>query len=82
MGLIFGSHDSTPSVLQFPLSLIQNETSDAPNVKRTKLESEENKTIASKLSNNEYTNVNQIEVLSLLYYGDIRMIYLLLRKQY
>ena len=42
----------------------QTELSDTPNIKRTKTESlDEPRTIALKLSSNDYTSVNQIEVV-------------------
>jgi hypothetical protein len=57
------SRDPLPSVMNFLLPIPQNEAVEAPNVKRAKLEaSEESRTFADKLSNNEYTNIGQIEV--------------------
>jgi hypothetical protein len=56
------SGDSDPSVLRYPLPA-PSEISVAPNGKRTKLEpTEQVRTIASKLEDSEYTNLNQLEV--------------------
>jgi hypothetical protein len=81
-GKLIVSHDSTPSVLQFPLPTLQSELSDTPSMKRTKTESEEIRTITSKLSSNEYTNINQIEVFYSWYHVNLRTILLLLQREY
>jgi hypothetical protein len=63
------SHDSTPSVLHFPLPATQIEAPDIPNLKRSKTEpaSDEIQSIASKMSNNEYTGISQLEVAPLFH---------------
>lgn len=59
------SRDSNPSVLNFTLPLPQNE--DTTNGKRSKTDPlNEEKSLSSKLINNEYTSVSQIEVPSQL----------------
>jgi hypothetical protein len=63
----YSSRDSTPSVLHFPLPAPQTEAPDTPNLKRSKTESsfDDTHTIASKMSNNEYTSIGQLEVILL-----------------
>ena len=59
------SHDSNPSVLYFVLPTVQQqETAETSNGKRSKTDPlSEERTLASKLQNIEYTNISQIEVI-------------------
>src|SRR5579859_1475870 len=83
-GVANGSHDSNPSVLNSVLPTVQSEM-ETTNVRRSKTDPlTEERNIASKLQNFEYTSVSQIEVPSqhtLLNEArrteaDLRMIYL------
>ncbi len=61
MELVDESRDSNPSVVHFTLPLPQIE--ETTNVKRSKTDPlNEDKSLSSKLINNEYTSVSQIEV--------------------
>lgn len=56
------SHDSNPSVLNFVLPVVKHE-SEIQNGRRSKTDPLiEERSIASKLQNVEYTNISQIEV--------------------
>jgi hypothetical protein len=85
------SHDSNPSVLYFVLPTVQQqETAETSNGKRSKTDPlSEERTLASKLQNIEYTNISQIEVLfpiPPMSHGreliSCRMIYLWLHREF
>jgi hypothetical protein len=66
--------DSDPSVLQYALPA-SSEISVTPNGKRTKLDADQVRTIASKLEAAEYSNLSQLEVHTISDRSNRRMIY-------